>query len=306
MAAQVRPVVVGVSGSHHNHAALMYGVAEARRAGAPLRLLHVVPDYLSIAPMVPLAPEDVEGMGQALLDRAEATVRGLAPGLEVESRIEFGSRPIELAHGAADARLLVVGRDGRPLLERAFTGDVAAGVAARSEVPVVEVPADWQPETPRGVVLVGFKSPDHADVLLGDAITLAAEAKAVLVVVHAWKLPGGYDDVITSRVAADEWRDRAMSELETLLAPWCAAYPDVEVEMRVVHDRPAHALALASKEADVLVLVRRAHGVPAAAHLGGTARALLRSADCPVRIVAPDAPPLLPALALEDAGAMLR
>lgn len=306
MAAQVRPVVVGVSGSHHNHAALRYGVAQARHVGAPLRLVHVVPDYLSLAPMVPLAPDDVEGVGQAMLDRAEATVRGYAPGLDVESRIEFGSRPIELARVAADGRLLVVGRDGRPLIERAFTGDVAAGVAARSEVPVVEVPADWQPETVRGVVLVGVKSPDHADALLGDAMTLAAEAKAALVVVHAWKLPGGYDDVVTSRVAADAWRERAMSEMATLLEPWRTAYPDVEVEMRVVHDRPAHALAQASTEADVLVLVRRAHGVPAAVHLGGTARALLRSAQCPVRIVPPDALPLLPTLALEDAGAMLR
>lgn len=306
MTAQVRPVVVGVSGSHDNGGALRYGAAEAHRTGAPLRLLHVVPDYVSLAPMVPLAPDDVAGMGQAVLDLAEATVRGLAPGLEVESRIDYGSRPIALARGSADGRLLVVGRDGRPLVERAFTGDVAAGVAARSKVPVVEVPAHWQPVATRGVVLVGVKTPDHADALLGDAMVLAAETEAVLVVAHAWKLPGGYDDVITSRVATDEWRERATAELDALLAPWRTAFPDVEVETRVVHDRPARALARLSEEADVLVLVRRAHGVPAAVHLGGTARALLRSAHCPVRIVPPDAPPLLPSLALEDSGAMLR
>jgi nucleotide-binding universal stress UspA family protein len=61
----------------------------------------------------------------------------------------------------------------------------------------------------------------------------------------------------------------------------------VKVEVRVEHDHPAHALVEASREADVVVITRRTRGVPAATHLGGTARVVLRSAHSPVRIVAP-------------------
>ena len=56
----------------------------------------------------------------------------------------------------------------------------------------------------------------------------------------------------------------------------------------MVHDHAGHALVEASRDADMVVIVRRAHGVPASVHLGGTARAVLRSAHCPVRVVAPN------------------
>jgi nucleotide-binding universal stress UspA family protein len=59
------------------------------------------------------------------------------------------------------------------------------------------------------------------------------------------------------------------------------------VETKVVHDYAPTALEQASRGADLLVLVRRAHGVPAATHLGGTARGVLRTAACPVRVVPP-------------------
>lgn len=306
MTAQARPVVVGVNGSKDNLGALRYGAEEARRTGAPLKLVHVVPDYVPIAPMMPLSPDDLTGMGAALLARSEATARELAPDVEVEGWIHHGNRPVELARAAANARILVIGRDSRPLVERALTGDVGTGVAARSPVPMVEVSSTWHPDEARGVVLVGVKSPEHADALLGDAMPLASERGAALVVLHAWKLPGGYDDVIESRVASDEWRRRTMAEIETMLAPWRTAFPDVKVEVRVTHDHASHALVQASAEADVLVVVRRAHGVPAAAHLGGTARAVLRASHCPVRVVPPMILPLLPALVLENSGAMVR
>ena len=47
-------VVLGVDGSAANLGALRYAVAEARLLGGRLKLVHVVPDYLTVAPMVPL------------------------------------------------------------------------------------------------------------------------------------------------------------------------------------------------------------------------------------------------------------
>ena len=106
---------------------------------------------------------------------------------------------------------------------------------------------------------------------------------------HAWKLASGYDDIVADRVAVHEWNERATDELERILAPWRASYPAVVVETTVEHDDAAHALERASHHADLLILVRRAHGVPASLHLGGTARAVLRTASCPVRVVPAEA-----------------
>ncbi|WP_197025265.1 hypothetical protein [Nocardioides sp. URHA0032] len=46
-------------------------------------------------------------------------------------------------------------------------------------------------------------------------------------------------------------------------------------------------MTIRSTPSNVVVIARRTRGVPAATHLGGTARAVLRSAHSPVRIVAP-------------------
>lgn len=304
MTSQPRPVVIGVDGSEANAGALRYGVEEARRTGASVKLVHVVPDYVPISPMMPLTPSELTETGASVLRHAEEQVRQLAPDLEVEGWLHHGTRPVQLANAAERAQVVVVGRDNRPLLERLLRGDTAAGVAARSSVPMVLVPADWTPGPERGVVLVGVKSPSHSTALLGDAIGLAAERGAKLVVLHAWKLPSGYDDIIETRVAADDWRRQSIDEMEALLKDWRVSFPDVEVEIRVVHDHPSFALVEGSAEADVVVLVRRAHGVPAATHLGGTARAVLRSAHCPVRVVPPDAIGSIPGLVLEQAGAI--
>lgn len=304
MTAQAQPVVVGVDGSKDNLGALRYGVGEARRAGVPLKLVHVVPDHLPISPLVATTSGDLTQAGAEILARSEDAARAIDPEVEVVGWLHHGGRPIELVHGAEEGQVLVVGRDNRPLVQRLLRGDAAAAVAARSTVPMVVVPADWEPAPSRGVVVVGVKSPEQAAALLGDAMALASESGARLVVVHAWKMPGGYDDIIDSRIAAEEWRLRAEREVATLLGDWCAAYPGVETEVRVVHDHAAHALIEASGEADELVIVRRAHGLPAA-HLGATARAVLRAARCPVRVVPPAADPAAAQPAPAGAPAMV-
>ena len=103
-----------------------------------------------------------------------------------------------------------------------------------------------------------------------------------------------------------EWTDRIDRELAALVAPWRHSYPAVDVELRTVHDHPAPALVAASAEADELVIVRRVHGIPAAAHLGSTARTALLYAHCPVRVVPAVQVPVLTDLDLESGGVALK
>lgn len=281
-----RPVVAGADGSPGSAGALRMAAQEARLLEAPVRLVHVVPSYLMLGSVQPLSPADLADTGGAILTRAAKELATSAPDLTISTELRYGARSFELAAAAADAQVLLVGRDSRSLVGRLVQGNTCTGVAARSTCDTVSVSPGW-PAARRGVILVGVKSGHHAHELLAAAFVEARRHGSRLVALHAWKLPSYYDDIIESRLVVDDWSQRARAELETLLAGFEDSYPDVDVETRVVHDYPSHALVEASKQADQLVIVRRAHGVPAALHLGATARAVLRGAHCPVRIVPP-------------------
>ena len=284
--AEVPPVVAAVNGSAGSDSAVRKAVHEARSLRAPVRLVHVVPDYVPVSPMMPLTPADLTETGLSILKDADRVARAAAPDVDVETRLVRGSRVPRIVEDASDAQLLVVGQD-RSFLERLVSGRTAAGVAVRSSCPVEQVASDWQATPGHGAVVVGVESAQDATPLLAQAVSLAAARRARLVVLHAWKMPTGYDDIIESRVAAADIERRFTADIEPLLAAQRAHFPEVPVEVRVVHDRPAHALVRASEDADLLVLMRRPHLMPDAWHLGGTALAVLRAAQCTVRIVPP-------------------
>ncbi|MDP2774144.1 MAG: universal stress protein [Nocardioides sp.] len=299
-----QPVVIGVDGSPGTAGAIRAGLDEARRLDAPVLLVHVVPDYVPLTPMLPLAGPDLTETGAAILRGVVAEVAALAPDVHIDSELRHGPRAAQLISAAHRAVALYVGRDDRPLLERVLLGNTAAGTASRATCPVVVVPPEWAAQdgdATRGVVVVAVKSPVHSTELLADAFAAAATHGSRLVVLHAWTLPAGYDDIAAVAVATEELTRRSTAELETLLHEWRTTFPGVQVEIRIVHDRPAHALVRASHEADLLVLVRHAHGFPSGT-LGGTGRAVLRDADCPVRIVPPGSVSAVAGLVLEEAG----
>lgn len=290
-------VVVGVDGSAASVTATRYAVAEARRTGGAVRVVHVLPDFAPAA--YPLPMQEIADAGRAVLRTTVEQVGPVDP-VPVHTALRRGSRAASLVAAARDAHLLVVGADRRTAVARLLTGNTSTHVAATSVAPVVAVPEAWEPAA-HGLVLAGVKRADRATDLLAEAFALAAARGSRLLVLHAWRLQGEYDGVV-DQAAVEEWNARARDELEAAVADWRTTYPDVEVEVRVVHDQPAHALVSAAAAADELVLVRRAHGVPAALHLGSTARAVLREAACPVRVVAPGHAAVVPGLVLEGAG----
>jgi nucleotide-binding universal stress UspA family protein len=280
------PVVAAVDGSPGSESAIRKAVHEARGLGAPVRLVHVMPDYVPMSPMMPLIPEDLMETASGILKGAERVARSSGPNADIETRLVRGSRVRGILDAAADAQLLVLGQD-RGYLERLVSGRTAAGVAARASCPVETVPSDWRERRPRGAVVLGIEDAEASRPALAQGFRSAAERHARLVVLHAWKMPTGYDDIIESRVAAADFEHRFTADLEPLLAEPRARFPEVPVEIKVVHDRPVHALVAASDDADLVVLMRRPHVMPGARHLGATAMAVLRAAQCAVRIVPP-------------------
>jgi nucleotide-binding universal stress UspA family protein len=150
----------------------------------------------------------------------------------------------------------------------------------------VSVPRDWEGRE-RGQVAVGVRTAAHAAELLETAFAVAESRGARLVVVRAWQLPDPYDDVVEAHSHPGTRVQEIEAELDPLVERHRAGHPSVPVELSVVHRQPAHALLRAAAGSDLLLLLRRAHGLPFVAHLGGTGRTVLHAARCPVEVVPP-------------------
>ena len=297
-------VVVGVDGTDGNVGAIRYAAAEAASTSAVLRVAHVVPDFTPVSPMPPRTPTDLEELGVSILGPAVSRVHAMEGSVETDDCLRHGTRTMQLVEASEDAELLVVGRDDRPLLERLLHGDTQPGWRhARpfrsSRCPQAGIRSTtgpcWSASSRRSML----RSCSSMRSTWPSAATRPGRAPSS-------KLPSGYDDIIESRVDLDEWTREGTIEMEMLLREWRAAYPAVKVEIKVVHHHAGDASVQASWTADVVVIVRRDHGVPAASHLGGAARTVLRAAHCPVCIVPPTGAPPIPSLVLEEHGQMVK
>ena len=305
---QSGPVVLGVDGGQGSAGAMRYAVAEAARTGAELRLVHVGPGYLPMAPMMPSIPSEIVRAGTEILEHARADVEQMAPELHVTTSRRTGSRSASWSTARRTP-----GCSSWVTRPEAGSTDCSVGTRQRRwqrtrASPVVVVPADWDPPTDPGPVVVGLKSRAHAEELFATAFHRATAHRRR----RSMSCMPGSSRTSTStgskiRTHGEYWLARGSGVIEEVLAPWREDYPNVPLTIEVVHGDPVHALVHAARSARLLVLVRRAPGRVLGSHLGGTARAVLRAVSCPVEVVpgtnvVPDAP----GLELEESGVMLR
>ena len=289
MPAPAQPILVAVDGSLASDAAIRYAVHEAERLGVGVRLAHVVPSYVPMAPMLPLLPpDDLAEISRRVLTESQRQAEKLIDPALVETVLLDGPRIPALIEAAEKAPMVVVGHERHAAVRRLVTGSTLAGLAAHATTPVVAVPPDWDAPTARGRVVAGIKDPAHSHALVRNALEVARAQGAGLTLVHAWELPGGYDDLIVDRIGEEEWRVRATAEIdEAVDAAKEAMEPGIlDVDVVVVHGQPAQVLRDASASADLMLIARRRHAFPVG-HLGGTARALLRESLAPVMVVPP-------------------
>ena len=284
------PVLVAV-GTDGMDAALAYAAAEATRLGCGLHLLHVVHVLPQSPEMVSADVTDYERVGRQSLNSALRLARDLiGDDMKVTGDLVFGGVVPEIVEAAATARMVVLQHRDLSRLRRVVTRSVASGVAAHARVPVVSVPESWSTGHERETsptVTVGVDVAESAGEILRIAVDAARARGATLHVLHTWSFPTAYDDVVMTRVDADEWAPRATAEVQAALDGLGDLVSGLPVRIEAKHMKPAEALIRASHDADLVVIGRHDPLTPLGSHLGPVARAVLAGAECPVLLADP-------------------
>jgi nucleotide-binding universal stress UspA family protein len=270
------PVVVGVDGSETALRAVSWAAREARRRGAPLRIVHAAP-YVD-------GNAAGERHASSILRVAHTVAGRAAPGLPVVIERLGGPMPRSLADAGAGAQLLVVGMTGGNRLDDVLLHAAALKVCELAPCPVAVVrcrhglvPADGGP------VVLGLE-----DLVAGALAVTAAFADAQrhashLVVLHA----GG-----ATRSSHPRYHPGGATFEHALLeglGPWRSRHPSVPVDVKLMSGAAATCLLEASARARLVVLGTRARKTPGRLVVGSTSRTVLRGSSCPVLLVRRDA-----------------
>lgn len=291
------PVVVGVDGSSAADAAVDWAASEAMSQGRPLRIVHGFVWPL-VRPAVPLgpAPGDPPDRGlrpaaERILEEARARALGVAPAVEVTTRLVVGGAAPAVLEEARDAALVVVGNRGLGGFLGLLVGSVSVAVAAHAPCPVMVVRAASTDEHPvtTGRILVGVDGSEMSAMAVEYAFERAARHGSTVVAVHAWALPvsGDAGADFAAYVYIDEFEQAGREILDEALAPARKRLPDVKVETKLVRDHPGHALQAESQDADLVVVGSRGRGGFRGLLLGSVSQAMLHHAACSVAVVRP-------------------
>ncbi|MGB3954045.1 MAG: universal stress protein [Brooklawnia sp.] len=268
-------IVVGTDGSRRADHAVDWAAERAEVLDVPLLVLHVVAGSPNPSNAFSAVAANFDGdllrEAHERLARVVERVHQRHPRLDLTGEVVVGNASWVLAEASKQALLVVVGARGQsaPLTVRVL-GGVSDQVTAHATGPIAVVP-DEALENPRGPVVLGVDESPEARAAMWFAFR-AAEARGVPVLaIHAWGDKDSHD--IVSRVSA---------LVEGMLADARAEYPDVPVEVRIVHGRPHHELVHASKDAGLVVVGSRGIGGFTGLLLGSTSKRVLRDAHCPV------------------------
>jgi nucleotide-binding universal stress UspA family protein len=285
-------IIVGVDGSPASDAAVSWAAHDAVIRDIPLTLMHVANPAASTWSQAPLLDEFAEWQeaeGRGILANASKIAHDTAGNtLRIPIDTEFLSSATvpTLVDLSNDAKLIVVGTDGRGALARGLLGSVSSGLVrhARCPVAVIHDGELQMPHPTKAPVLVGVDGSSASELATEIAFDEASRRRVGLKALHAWsnkelvEVPG----VDWPAVKAEE--ERLMSEA---LAGWQERYPDVTVSKLLVCDRPARALVETSQSAQLVVLGSHGRNALTRTFLGSVSNAVVQSVRVPVIVARP-------------------
>lgn len=133
-----------------------------------------------------------------------------------------------------------------------------------------------------GFVVVGVDGSAPSEQALEWAMRYAAERDLRVVVVTGYVVP--WTIYITPTYSEADYARDAQEMLDSCIARATEQVPGVDVEARLVPERPSQALNLAAQGAELLVVGARGHGALPDVHIGSVANACVNHAPCPVLV----------------------
>ena len=287
-------IIVGVDGSTASDAAVCWAAHEAVIRDIPLTLMHVANPAASTWAQAPLLDEIAEWQkaeGRSILANALKIADDAAGNtLRIPIDTEFlssapGPTLVDLSN---DAKLIVVGTDGRGALARRLLGSVSSGLVRHAHCPVAVI-HDEDPLMPRpgqAPVLVGIDGSPTSEFAMAIAFDEASRRHVDLIALHAWC------DGEASDFPSVDWPEVKAEEKKRLLtgalAGWLKRYPDVTVQTRLVCDRPARAIVETSQSAQLVVVGSHGRNALTRTLLGSVSNAVVQSVRVPVIVARPD------------------
>jgi nucleotide-binding universal stress UspA family protein len=280
-----RSVLVGVTGPGENTEALRYALDEARGLDVGLTLVHAVHPMLTPPPpSVLLTTDDWADVGRRVTTGVRRELKELVAGdaVPVRTAVEHGDPRRVLAELSKDASTVVLQHRDLSRLHRIVTGSTTAAVATHAHCPVVSVPPSRNDRSAGRVISVGVHADGGPRPVLEAAFATAAVHHGSLRLVHAWRQPAAYDDILSNDT---RWIPAAEATITSAAGELQGSYPDIRVAIEVRHDWPADVLVEAAERSE-LIIVGRHSGMPGLpARLGSLARSLIAHAPSPVMVI---------------------
>lgn len=270
-------VVVGHDGSPLADRALRWAADEARLLDTGLHVLHATKLAGGSQAWAAYLEEDLSRYGDAVLEDAEEVLAD--SGLTVTSGSVSTTAGEALVDASATAAVVVMGARGLGRMSGPLLGSTTQRVSAHATGPVVVVREE--PAVPDGPVVVGLDPTGNAE----DAVRFAFDhatrrGTGVLLVQAIPPAPKVHDAYRDSRTVAIVERAARAAEADAReqAERWRREFPDVAVDIEIVHDHPVEAITEASRRASLTVVGSRGRGGLASTLLGSVSRGVLQHA----------------------------
>jgi nucleotide-binding universal stress UspA family protein len=279
-------VAIGVDGSPHCEAALVWAAGEARAHRRRLYVFHCWQPAALFTAATPMLPppnmwQDERDRAQAVLDEATGSLGERFPEIPLTARLLEGPSGRELAAQLRRDDLLVLGMTSRHRLTARMLGSTIEYALRRVRGTVVVVPADHRGNGTGPFarhVVAAVDGSEAASAVLGAAFAEAAAHGWPLAVVHAD--PHGRNP--NGSVPGELWLANHPWLLR-VIGSWQARYPQVAVHKATFNGRPAVVTDHVAAGAQLLVVGRPSHPTRPMRLIDH----VLAKVNCPVAVIPP-------------------
>lgn len=291
-------IMVAVDGEPDHRAALEWAAERAARDGARLELVHVIERswsdsgprptrLLELASKTLLEAEEGIAVHHARTARDRrtqasdsASVRTVAPDIEVTTRTLFGHVGHELVAASAEADLLVIGTPSDAERRHTFASSIAARVAAVAGCTVVAVPHGWE-DGGEGIV-VGVDGEPGAEPAVEFATDEAAALGEPLTIVCAGYIANPLLAGLVPEVSLGDRRERIAEDTAERVR---AEHPGLTVFAETIETSPARGMVAEAEGSRLLVIGTHDRRGVQRVMLGSVGHDVLLNALTPVAVV---------------------